>query len=93
MMVSILIPTYNYNARALVVSMHQLSQAEGVEAEVLVGDDASTAETAWMDEVGQESTLPVSWGGQASATCWPVSPTGSGCSLLMPTPWCPQTFH
>ena len=59
MMVSILIPTYNYNARALVVSMHQLSQAEGVEAEVLIGDDASTAETAWMDEVEQKSGIRI----------------------------------
>ena len=51
MTLSILIPTYNYNARALVIALAALSKAEHIDAEVIVGDDASTVETAWMDEV------------------------------------------
>lgn len=54
MTLSVLIPTFNYNARALVVSMLELAKAEGIDADVVVGDDASTAETAWMDEVERE---------------------------------------
>ena len=53
MTLSVLIPTYNYNARALVLSMHEQAKAENIEAEVVVGDDASIAETAWMDELAQ----------------------------------------
>ena len=33
--------------------MHEQAKAENIEAEVVVGDDASTAETAWMDELAQ----------------------------------------
>lgn len=51
MTLSVLIPTFNYNARALVDSMLKRAQTESVQAEVIVGDDASTSETAWMDEV------------------------------------------
>jgi len=51
MTLSVLIPTYNYNARALVLSMLEQAKAEHIEAEVVVGDDASTTEKAWMDEL------------------------------------------
>ena len=50
-MLSILIPTYNYNASELVKSMLALAHTENVDAEVIVGDDGSTRETAWMDEL------------------------------------------
>ena len=50
MTLSILIPTYNYHARALVRALQELVMKEGVEAEIVVGDDASTEETAWMEE-------------------------------------------
>ena len=51
MTLSILIPTYNYNARALVEALELLASAERVEAEIIVGDDASTSQTNWLDEV------------------------------------------
>ena len=51
MTLSVLIPTYNYNARALVLSMVEQAKAEHVEAEVVIGDDASTSETDWMEDV------------------------------------------
>lgn len=51
MTLSVLIPTYNYNARALVLSMVEQAKAERIDAEVIVGDDASTSETAWMEDV------------------------------------------
>ncbi|MCR4994068.1 MAG: glycosyltransferase [Bacteroidales bacterium] len=51
MTISILIPTYNYNACKLVIDMHEQAKAENIDAEVLVGDDASTSETEWMKEV------------------------------------------
>lgn len=51
MTLSVLIPTYNYNARALVAAMLRLIEAEHVEAEVIVGDDASTSQREWLDEV------------------------------------------
>ena len=58
---SILIPTYNYNARALVESMLSLARAEHLDVEALVGDDCSTLETEWMDELclPQPQTAPV----------------------------------
>ena len=59
MTLSILIPTYNYNARALVERLVQLAQADGLTAEVLVGDDASTSETAWLEEVAALPTVRV----------------------------------
>jgi GT2 family glycosyltransferase len=59
MTLSILIPTYNYNARALVEQLVQLAQADGITAEVLVGDDASTDETAWLEEVVSLPTVSV----------------------------------
>ena len=51
MTLSVLIPTYNYNARALVEALEQLAATEHVEAEILVGDDASTSQTDWLEEV------------------------------------------
>ena len=51
MTLSILIPTYNYDARILVLAMLQRLTDEGVDGEVVVGDDASTAPMTWLDEV------------------------------------------
>jgi len=51
MTLSILIPTYNYNARALVEALYQLMQREHIDGEIIVGDDASTCETGWFAEV------------------------------------------
>lgn len=51
MTLSVLIPTFNYNARALVRDMVQRANREGIAAEVIVGDDASTAQTEWLREV------------------------------------------
>lgn len=57
MTLSILIPTYNYNARALVEGLRQCAEAEAVEAEIIIGDDASTCETAWLEAYeGEPST-------------------------------------
>lgn len=53
MTLSVLIPTYNYNARALVTALLRQIEAEQVEAEVIVGDDASTSQTEWLDEVAE----------------------------------------
>ena len=51
MTLSVLIPTYNYNARVLVESMAQLASAESITHEIIVGDDASTCETEWLAAV------------------------------------------
>lgn len=51
MTLSILIPTYNYNARALVEALYQRMQRENIDGEIIVGDDASTCETEWYAEV------------------------------------------
>lgn len=51
MTLSILIPTYNYNARALVEALHLLIESENIDAEIIVGNDASTTETEWLEEV------------------------------------------
>ena len=51
MTLSILIPTYDYNARRLVADLHALALREGVEAEILVGDDASPSGAAWLAAV------------------------------------------
>ncbi len=59
MTLSILIPTYNYNARTLVEELSQLSKAEGIDAEIIVGDDASTIETEWMHEVERLNNVRV----------------------------------
>ena len=52
---SILIPTYNFSARALVHELHTLAATENVEAEIIIGDDASTDDMGWLYEV---QTLP-----------------------------------
>ena len=54
MTLSVLIPTYNFNARALVLSLVKQANIESIDAEVVVGDDASTQETAWMNEVASQ---------------------------------------
>lgn len=58
-LLSILIPTYNYNARALVESLLSLARAEHLDAEVLVGDDASTTQTAWLDQLSSQESVRV----------------------------------
>lgn len=58
-MLSILIPTYNYNARALVDSLLSLARAEEQEVEIIVGDDGSTTETGWLDELPTSASLKV----------------------------------
>ncbi len=50
-MLSILIPTHNYDAHTLIASLLSLARAESEEVEVIVGDDASSANTAWLSEV------------------------------------------
>lgn len=52
-MLSILIPTYNYNARTLVTDLRDLAYRENISFEIIVGDDASTEEREWIDEVAQ----------------------------------------
>ena len=42
MLLSILIPTYNYNVCSLVHDLIALSQKERIEVEIIIGDDAST---------------------------------------------------
>ena len=51
MMLSILIPTYNYNACALVRELRALADSENVEAEIIIGDDASTDDMSWLYDV------------------------------------------
>jgi len=51
MTLSVLIPTYNYNARELVTSMLQRINSEGIEGEVVVSDDASIVPMEWLDEI------------------------------------------
>ena len=50
MQLAILIPTYNYNALALVRALSELIDHEKVDAEIVVGDDASTQDMSWMYE-------------------------------------------
>ena len=40
-MLSILIPTYNYDCRRLVSDLHQQAEQAGIEYEIIVADDAS----------------------------------------------------
>ena len=51
MKLSVLIPTFDYDARRLVADLHALAVREGVEAEILVGDDASPSGAAWLTAV------------------------------------------
>lgn len=48
-MLSILIPTYNYDAHRLVHDMNALAVREQVEHEIIIGNDCSTSHTGWMD--------------------------------------------
>lgn len=50
-MLSILIPTYNYNARALVMAFDAQADRSSFDVEIIVGDDASTVELEWLEEV------------------------------------------
>lgn len=59
MTLSILIPTFNYDARALVTSMLNLLSSEAIEGEVVVGDDASTGPMAWLDEMALQPHVRV----------------------------------
>ncbi|MCR5820481.1 MAG: glycosyltransferase [Bacteroidaceae bacterium] len=49
-MLSILIPTYNYNALKLVKDLYDLAKKEYINFEIIVGDDASTEECEWLEE-------------------------------------------
>ena len=51
MTLSVLIPTFDYDARRLVADLQSLAVREGVEAEILVGDDASPSGAAWLTAV------------------------------------------
>ena len=51
MTLSILIPTYDYDARRLVEDLQTLALREGVEAEILVGDDGSPSGSPWLTAV------------------------------------------
>lgn len=51
MTLSVLIPIYNYCARELVEAVDALISCEGIDAEIVVADDASTISTAWMHEL------------------------------------------
>ena len=48
-MLSILIPTYNYDALQLVHDMSALAAQEHVEHEIIIGNDCSTTNTNWMN--------------------------------------------
>lgn len=54
-MISILIPTYNYNTLALVEELHNQIQLENIEFEIIVQDDASPVNeiTAINDKINQ----------------------------------------
>ena len=49
-MLSILIPTYNYDASPLVCALHELGLREQVALEIIIGDDGSTTHTDWMEQ-------------------------------------------
>ncbi len=57
MTLSVLIPTYNFCARELVEAVDELISREGIDAEIVVADDASTAPTTWMDKLSCSNTL------------------------------------
>ncbi len=56
MTLSILIPTFEYDAHVLVDALCHLVEEEGVDAEIFVGDDASQRETAWLDALASKGT-------------------------------------
>ena len=53
MQLSILIPTYNYQALALVRELSAQIDTAGIEGEIIIGDDASTIDMAWLFEAEQ----------------------------------------
>lgn len=55
-MLSVLIPTYNYDTRALVAAIHQQAQAENIPFEIIVADDAST-----QPEIVAQNTVINQW--------------------------------
>lgn len=54
-MISILIPIYNFDCRALVKALHGQIEASGKEYEIVVADDASTEQ---LDAIKEISLLP-----------------------------------
>lgn len=53
MTLSILIPTYNYDALALVSAMREQISVCGIDAEIIVGDDASDHDNGWLAQLDQ----------------------------------------
>ena len=58
-MLSILIPTYNYNSSALVEALHSQGEHLSVPFEILVGDDGSTEAMDWLEQVAALSHVRV----------------------------------
>lgn len=54
-MISILIPIYNFDCRALIDALHGQIEASGKECEIVVADDASTEQ---LDAIQEISLLP-----------------------------------
>ena len=52
-MISILIPTYNYDARSLVNQINQLAIKEDIEYEIIVNDDGSDEKVAENQQIDQ----------------------------------------
>ncbi len=52
-MISILIPTFNYDASTLVRDFCSLAKRELVDYEIIIGDDASTEPQPWLDEIAK----------------------------------------
>ncbi len=50
-MLSILIPTFNYDARALVQAFCALADGSPFDTEIIIGDDASTRANDWLSAV------------------------------------------
>ena len=69
MTLSVLIPIYNYDAQALVEAMLRKIADEDLDAEIVVGDDGSTLETAWMAAVEHyDGVRVIHSGGNAGRT-------------------------
>ena len=54
-MLSILIPTYNYNCSELVREIHRQAETSGVNYEIIIADDASTL---FLDQIKELAELP-----------------------------------
>lgn len=59
MTLSVLIPIYNYDASVLVTSLLHLAEAEGIDAEIIVADDASSTLTEWLQNIEAEENVRV----------------------------------